>query len=360
MRIGFDDQIFNAQRVGGISRYFAEFDADPELTVDPSLLLRYTTNVHLLELRRTGVRRPLIPPLLDRSLTMSIVNRLRPVRPHVDLIHHTYYPSTSPRAATPAICTVHDMIPELAPQHFPQGNPHRFKARTVSACAAVICVSETTRRDLRTCYGDIDVPVHVVHHGVSDRYVAAAGNPIRPEVPYALFVGTRTTYKNFRVLLLAFADFLTNFDGPADLLCVGGGAFTSDEHTLMHDLAIEDRVIQRAVPDSELPAVYAAATAFVFPSRYEGFGLPILEAMAAGCPTLVADTPAMIETGGDAAAAFDPDDDAALSSLLLTAFSDPEWHTARSSVGMARASGFSWAESAAATARVYRSVMSPK
>src|SRR5680860_273187 len=189
------------------------------------------------------------------------------------------------------------MIPELYPELFPKGNPHLDKELFIRSADLIICISETTRRDLFRIYGGLGQPVVVIPHGVGERFRGEADR--LPSLPdrYVLFVGNRGAYKDFPVLARAFAR--TRRDRSEWLVVVGGGEFTASEAADLQTLGILERVRHVALADAELPGAYGHALCFVSPSRYEGFGLTTLEAMASGCPTLLASTPAHREVGGD-------------------------------------------------------------
>jgi glycosyltransferase involved in cell wall biosynthesis len=220
----------------------------------------------------------------------------------------------------------------------------------------VICVSETTRRDMERCYGMLEKPVAVIHLGVAPEFSAAAGGVSLLPWPYVLFVGQRQGYKNAQVLLRAWPAVVRSFP-ELRLVMVGGGRFLRAELGLVADLGVQDSVIRRAATDAEIPRLYAGAQAFVFTSRYEGFGLPVLEAFAAGTPAVLADTDCLREVGGEAGSYFDPDDPAELATLLIKLMTDEDARTSIVDAGRSRAAEFSWRRTAQETAQFYRRVI---
>ena len=167
---------------------------------------------------------------------------------------------------------------------------------------AILAISEATKRDLVEFYGLDPARVTVTHLG--NRLAPTPGAPPPASLPprYVLFVGTRNSYKNFALVLEAIRGL------DVRLACVGGGPFDSDEQTLIARLGAHRARRPGQRDRRRLAACYAHALAFVFPSRYEGFGIPILEAFACGCPALVARASCFPEIAGDAARYFDPDD----------------------------------------------------
>jgi glycosyltransferase involved in cell wall biosynthesis len=359
MRVRYDDRIFTMQRRGGISRYFVElireFRDDPALGVTPQIDWRWTTNAHAIE---AGLGTPLRIPGGSRGRIVRVANRLAELGSRgPDLRHDTYYGPVirAGREAPPLVVTIYDMTPELLPEHFGGSNPHANKRAYVDQAALVLCISESTRRDLLRLYGSIAAPTVVTHLAVSPRFAPGAVRPAWAPPRYVLFLGVRSGYKDFPVALEAFAAVASNHPATS-LVAVGGGPFTTDETATIGRWGLDGRVVQRDATDDELPGVFGAATAFVFPSRYEGFGLPTLEAMACGTPTVLADSSSNPEVGGTAALYFPPGDQAALAVQLERLLTDAAFAAERSAAGLAQAGRFSWRRTAEATADAYRLV----
>ena len=251
------------------------------------------------------------------------------------------------------VVTVYDMTPELFPDLFPKGNPHLRKREYVQRATLVLCISESTRRDLLRVYGSVESPTIVTHLGVSHRFAPRALRPLWCPDKYVLFLGNRGGYKDFRVAIEAFAELAPKHRGTA-LVAVGGGMFTADEEALISRWGLRGQVVQHAASDEELPGMFGGASAFVFPSRYEGFGLPTLEAMACGTPTVLADSSSHPEVGGDAALYFPPGDGSALAAHLSRLLSDDAFRRDLSERGIAHAGRFTWRRTATATADAYR------
>ena len=358
VRVRYDDQIFTAQRRGGISRYFVElireFTESPELGVQPQLGWRWIRNAHALE---AGLGRPLWELGGSRApTTFRWANRMiNHRRPDADITHHTYYGAgyLSGSARPPMAVTVYDMTPELFPDLFPKGNPHSHKREYVRRAALVLCISESTRRDLLRVYGSVEAPAVVTHLGVSHRFARGALRPLWCPDRYVLFLGNRGGYKDFRVAIESFAELAPKQRDTA-LVAVGGGAFSADEEALISRWGLRDQVVQRNASDEELPGVFGGTRAFVFPSRYEGFGLPTLEAMACGAPVVLANSSSHPEVGGDAALYFPPGDTSALAAQLNRLLSDDSLGLDLSEKGLSRAAQFTWRRTAVATSDAYR------
>jgi glycosyltransferase involved in cell wall biosynthesis len=357
IRVRFDDQIVMHQPRGGVSRYFVElvreFRDDPGLGVSVDVDWRSSRNVHAVAV---GLGRP---ASTARRLASAVTRRLPVVRrPHVDVYHPTYYyPARLPtEPGPPMVVTVVDMIPELMPELFVKGNPHLAKHDYVRHASAIVCISDSTRRDLLRIYGPLDARVEVIPLGVSPNF--RPGQTHHGPLPddYIVYVGSRAPYKDFGVAAEALAAIRST--RPAlSLVVVGGGRFTKAEQANLERLSIEGLVHRVEATDAELPALFGGARAFVFPSRYEGFGLPTLEAMACGTPAVLANSSSHPEAGGDAALYFEPGDAAALAAQVLRLVDDADLRAALVAKGLERAAGFTWQRTAARTRDVYAKVI---
>jgi glycosyltransferase involved in cell wall biosynthesis len=344
------------QPKGGVSRYFVElvreFRDDPALGVSVDVDWRSSRNVHAVA---AGLGRSASRPtrLLNR-----VASRLPSAPRRTDIYHPTYYyPAFLPVApGPPMVVTVVDMIPELLPELWPKGNPHLAKQDFVTRASAVICISESTRQDLLRIYGPLEAVIEVVPLGVSGNF--RPGQTYAGPLPedYVLFLGSRAPYKDFSIAVEAFAGIHADHPGLR-LVVVGGGPFTKAEQANLQRLSIESFVHRLDATDAELPALFGSARAFVFPSRYEGFGLPTLEAMACGTPVALADSSSHPEAGGDAALYFEPGDASALVAQLERLLADTDLRAALVERGLARAAEFTWHRTAAGTRDVYAKVV---
>jgi glycosyltransferase involved in cell wall biosynthesis len=356
MRVRYDDEVFRKQRRGGISRYFAELmvalRADESLGVTAECGPRWTGNRHLVD---AGLARPL-PQLFAREpVEAALTAGVSLLRAAPDVWHRTFYGSSRRRTDVPTVVTVHDMTPELLGADAVRSDAHVGKRAAVAAADHVICVSAVTRADLLRLWPELDpAKVSVVPLGVGGVFSPASDASGFDRV--VVHVGPRAGYKNWGLLVRAVAD-IPRDDRPR-LLCVGGGHLTAAERQLAHGAGLEAADIgQVDADDAGLVALYRRALAVVVPSTHEGFGLPALEAMASGCPVVLANAGALPEVGGAAALYAEPDDDAAVASHLQRLGSDLAWRATVVAAQRARAAEFSWARTAQATAAVYRSLV---
>ena len=276
----------------------------------------------------------------------------------MDIFHETYYTrmNSCPRSAK-RIITVFDMTHEK----FPEMQPGRDKTRKAKALAVeradhVICISENTRRDLISL---LDVPeekTSVIYLGYSLN-VERVTQPVLEEKPYLLFVGQRGGYKNFLRLLRVYADSAVLRD-QCSLVCFGGGGFSANEQELMKSLGLPaNSVLHISGGDEVLAGLYCDAAAFIYPSLYEGFGIPPLEAMSFSCPVVCSNSSSLPEVVGDAAELFDPENEgemmAAIESVVLSA----ERSQLLVDRGCNRIKQFSWEKCAQDTLDVYNHVL---
>lgn len=361
MRVALDEQIFAVQAYGGISRLFYEmasaFIRDPGLGVELERLDAPVVNEYLLADRdlaaRLGVRRASGP---YRALAHYIARRRRTAP--AEVVHNTFY---MPRGlgehpSSRRVVTVYDMIPELLPKTRRRLDFLTEKHKYVSRADHIICISESTRRDLLRVYPDIHAPVTIAYPGVGPAFRPdAAGTRVLPE-PYILHVGNRSSYKDGATLLRAFAHVAGEFPEHT-LYLVGGGPLTKTEREILAPAGLVGRVKQESLPDDEVPAAYARAAVTVFPSRYEGFGLPGVEAMASGSPLILADTSSLPEVGGTAARYFPPGDDRTLAHVLADVLQGQAVRQQMRQAGVEQARLFTWSGYASANVEAYRAVL---
>jgi len=170
---------------------------------------------------------------------------------------------------------------------------------------------------------------------------------------YILHVGERCRYKGFQTLLRAFAGLVSTFP-DLHLVCASAKSFDRSERDLIEKLRLADRCVSLAVDDAQLTFLYRNAALLVFPSLYEGFGLPVLEAFAAGCPVALSDTSSLPEVAGDAALYFDPTDVTSMGGTLIFLLSNNTLRQTLIHRGRERLKRFSWTTTAERTAAVYK------
>lgn len=253
------------------------------------------------------------------------------------------------RTHTAEIFTIFDMIPEKI--WLPERN-NRVNRRFVlekQACfaraAVILSISENTAFDFKAIYPNLAHKVVVTPLGVDTFFFEqSTAEILAPARPYFLYVGTRTSYKNFLTLLEAFGQSGLAKDFNLRVVSPGHAVFSVEETALIQKWKLEESVeLFISVSDAELRANYAGATAFVYPSKYEGFGLPILEAFASGTLVVTSNTSSMTEVGGEAAFYFDPLQPESLAATLKQVAGLPQLERRhRLAAGLARSRAFSW------------------
>jgi glycosyltransferase involved in cell wall biosynthesis len=371
LRVMFDPQIFCHQRFGGISRYVCNIALEMQRMagVTPQIIAPFHFNEYLDQLPRSlvrGRRVRWLEGLTALAYGLSVLPgkvAARDFKP--DVLHNTYYFPVKPPSGARGILTVYDMIHEKYPKYF-AASPFitRIKAASVVAADHVICISESTRRDLLATYDIPEGRVSVTHLGFDPLASLLSGESssdfkvrvLGADAPYLLYVGSRVSYKNFRGLLDAYAasaSLRANFY----FLCFGGGDFTSAERAAISKAGVEGRVRFLGGSDAVLAACYAHASLFVCPSFYEGFGIPVLEAMSLDCPVACSNSSSLPEVVGDAAKLFDPADRDAIRSALESVLGSPAAATGLKERGRIRTQLFSWRSCAENTLDIYRRVL---
>jgi glycosyltransferase involved in cell wall biosynthesis len=256
----------------------------------------------------------------------------------------------------PRVASLFDMTPEMTSRRFGFWNPHLQKRKFLMQADATISISNSSTEDMVSIFGERSF-VPTAYLGVSSSFRPKIDEPSTQQDPYFLFVGARGGYKKWMLSALAFAEISDEYPRLSYIL-VCGGPLSSLEKRMLKRARILNRVVQRSVPDSELPNYYSNAEALIYPSRYEGFGLPLVEAMASGIPVLASDTRINREIC-DTSAWFFPDEHrASLVDLMKEALEGklPQQEY-RIATGLQRAKKFTWYSCAENTAQVYRSLV---
>jgi glycosyltransferase involved in cell wall biosynthesis len=275
-----------------------------------------------------------------------------------------------PAQDMPTVLTVHDLIFERLPGHHKPLNRwylHRTMPLFCRRATHIIAVSEHTRRDLIEVYGITPEKITVIPEAADARFGPVTEEALDlarvsyglPE-RYLLCVGTIEPRKNLERLLAAWEPLYLAREAPP-LVIVGRrgwlneGFFAALERSPARDGVIFPGWMQ----DGDLPAVYAAAQLFIFPSIYEGFGLPVLEAMACGAPVVCSNATSIPEVAGDAALLFDPFEPDAIRETMRTALADDALRESLRQRGYRRAAKFSWERAADETLALYRGLTGP-
>lgn len=362
-RILYDHQIFQAQTYGGISRYFVELICGMagKRDVEPSVFMGFFVNQYGLEKSKDkfkyfwGLPRP---RFRDSHLIFNRLNRLALpvffgiVRPTI--YHQTYYAKGNPLFQGRRVVTVYDMIHELFPQDFASiDDTSQRKRAAVTSATKIIAISHSTKSDLVKIFGVNPEKIQVIYLANSLHAPASDRRPL--DNAYFLFVGRREGYKNFVTALQALNQYLEQAPATTQLVAFGGGDFTAGETAEIAALGLTGKVIYREGPDTVMATYYRHAAALIYPSLYEGFGIPPLEAMANHCPVITTHLSSIPEVVGEAALYFAPKNPAALAEAMKEVLR-PETRSALIRQGLIQEKKFTWDRCIEETYQLYKSL----
>lgn len=365
MKLVYDYQIFSSQKYGGISRYFYETAtriAKYEQFKVAILALIYSNEYlrhcdadlvigkHVYHVPKTRI----IKRLVNTEISRLWMQKNKP-----DIVHETYYSyrRMSPKK-TKTVITVYDMIHEKFGHHFSKLDiTSILKAKSLKRADHIICISENTRKDLLETFHINPRKVSVIHLGYMQKQNEyQLTTPVVKE-PYILYVGNRNAWKNFQGFLKAFS-ISQRLNSNFKVVCFGGGDLSRKEleASRKHNVN-EQNVIQISGNDETLANLYTHASALVYPSLYEGFGLPLLEAMSFQCPVICSNTSSIPEIVGEAAESFEPHDPESIAHAIETVvFSQSRAATLREQ-GTKKVKKFSWDKCIEKTLQVYENLL---
>jgi len=364
MKVLFDHQIFSLQRYGGISRYHYELLKHlPEKGVEAEVSLCLSNNYYLRQ-KDVSSHHQFFPNFnlrirnnyIKKSNRIYTENKLR--MQEFDVFHPTYYDDyfleKSLLGKKPFVLTIHDMTTE---KFMPNDPILSLKRKMINRASKIIAISHRTKEDILEFMNVSPDKVEVVYHGNNLDL-----QKITPKMPkrfifgkYILYVGGRSGYKNFNNLIKAFLLLIDKY--PYLRLVCTGSHFSSEEKKMLAELNLQNKVISFLVTDEELAWLYQNAEVFVFPSLYEGFGFPILEAFSMGCPIVISDASCFPEIAGDSAVYFDPLEIESIHSAIekvICSFSVREELVQK---GYEKLKSYSWERTASETVSVYESII---
>ncbi|RLT35969.1 MAG: glycosyltransferase family 1 protein [Chloroflexi bacterium] len=370
MRIAINAQLLNREesyRGAGVSNYsqnlLTALGAEPGGHRFTAFVNDPTFDAANITLRRSGhfLAKPLARILWEQTALPLALKQM-----DADLVHGLV--NVLPLATKlPGVVTVHDLSFVRMPEKLPPAKRFyltRLCAASVAAARRVIAVSRQTADDLIGCFGVEARKIEVVYNGVAphfrpglaeeaEAFRRSAGLPER----FLLYLGTLEPRKNLARLVDGYARWREIDPAARDvaLVLAGGKGWYYDEIFQ----PVRERGLEAAVhfpgfiPSADLPYWYRAAAAFVYPSLFEGFGLPVAEAMACGTPVLCSDAASLLEVAGDAALIFPAEDTDGLVAALRTLFADDNLRQALAQRGLERSRRFTWERTARETVQVY-------
>jgi glycosyltransferase involved in cell wall biosynthesis len=358
MKIVFDNIVFSLQRSGGISVVWYEILKRmlDNKKFDLSFL-EYngaTENIFRKKLEINSTPIDTFPVSINRYLNPRLSSINEPF-----IFHSSYYRTSSdPNAIN--VTTVHDFIYEKFRSGIRKQIHCSQKRRAIEKSDYIICVSENTKNDLLLMYPKINRGrVFVVHNGCSDNY--------RPESvhsemysrfnkdQYLIYVGVRDEYKRFDLALETAKDL------NLGLVIVGGGMLTTEEEKMVRSILPENQYqVFQNISDNELNSLYSNALCLIYPSIYEGFGIPIIEAQKAGCPVVAYNGGAMKEIIGDTPLLFDEFNALEISNLIKAHLFDSDNRDYVVKQGLANSSKYTWGQTFEETINIYNLISCSK
>jgi glycosyltransferase involved in cell wall biosynthesis len=368
MRVAFDYQAFSLQNYGGISRYFTCLaNGLIGLQQQVKVFAPLHRNRYLADLpigSVDGRECKDFPPKTLRffSAYNHVISRKKIADWYPDVVHETYYSRyrSAPNKCQTVI-TVYDMIHELFHNEFSaRDRTSELKKIAVERADHVICISENTKQDLIRLFDTMPSKISVVHLGFDEFDTQSIPSVLGAKVkPFLLYVGGRSGYKNFFRFLQAVASskkLLKDFK----VVAFGGGCFSATEGKMISELGFSINQVEQVTGDDYLLGeYYRTATALVYPSLYEGFGIPPLEAMAHNCPVISSNTSSLPEVIGDAAEFFNPLIVEEMAHAIKTVVYSDRRIKELQRKGVSRLSRYSWGKCSRETLEVYQSLPGP-
>jgi mannosyltransferase len=348
MHLYFDNIIFSLQRAGGISVYWYEL---------LRRMVRDEVSLHAIEGRN-------VDEMSDQALPSQLARYLPPfvALPSGCIFHSSYYRLPWGRDCT-TIETAYDFTYERFGVGFAPLVHSNQKRIALQKASGVICISESTKRDLlKFVPGVSEDSIRVIYLGYADEFHPIQRNENQDSIvhaglhnlPFLVYVGDRSTYKNFKLAVHA-----VNQAKGYGLVIVGGGKLSQSDQSML-DEQLRGRYLHLdRLPNEELNRLYNNAHALIYPSSYEGFGIPLIEAMAAGCPVIATNTSSIPEAAGDAGLLVDEVSAEAFASKIL----ELENSSLREAVvqrGFKNAKRFSWERCYQETISFYREMTQKK
>lgn len=356
--------MFSYQKFGGITKYFMELmkNIGPQ-NHQVKLGLLFSENHYLQENRILFKKGNLLPGKEFRGKAtmkkhLANINQLYSryciSNGDFDLFHPTFYNDYYlGKLKKPFVLTVHDLIEFRYKDTFFKDSINRLPMeKVIKKADRIISISENTKKDLLETFNLNPDKIDVIHHGYNRNSRTKGPNKFGK---YILYVGDRGSYKNFTLFIQAVAGLLRK-EKDVKVVCVGR-SFHQEEMDLFVQLKVEAQLVAMNVDEDTLNNLYAHALTFVYPSLYEGFGMPILEAYSNNCPICISNTSCFPEVAGVAASYFEPTDPGSILDAIEKVIYDGEFARRLRAAGKDRLASFSWEKTAEMTLASYEKTL---
>lgn len=357
--IFYGPEIWSLQHAGGISRYFSELI--PRTNIGNNKVYSFSTPNQNVFIERIPQDLRVQVSKFNSSNLLDFINVKKLQSGYKPIYHSTFYGKVDyshlKMNGFKIITTVYDLISEKFPNKNKTLIPRvNLKRKAIIHADHIICISNSTKSDLEDIYKVHSDKISVIHLGVTinPKYNRIRDNNLENE-KFLLFVGKRHGYKNFLTLLTAFGK-SKYLQKSFKLVLFGGEKLSNEEKDLIDKYNLSNRIYIPNIDDETLENLYFNASALIYPSLYEGFGLPIIEAMSFGCPVFASNTSSILEIGGDAVFYFNPYNLEDIIYVLENTLIRPELLASKSQIGYSRAMQFSWENMAFQTLKVYNDV----
>ena len=363
MKVILDYSIFFHQKYGGISRYFLNLHNQYlKKDIDAKIIAPIHSNIFLKNSKYNNFNGCYIKdyPKYTRKILKTYNHFFSKFFSKLfkpDIIHKTfYYKNFDNNHKIKKILTVYDLAHEIYYKEYNNSEINKPKKNALKNVDYIICPSNKTKSDLINYYQVPEDKIKVIYMGIHKFEDIKNKNLSIKSDPFILYVGDRKRYKNFHTLLKAFS-ISSKVQKDFKLICFGGGKFNDDEKKKIIDFKIEkNKIIQIDGDDEKLFHLYKNAKVFVFPSKYEGLGLPHLEAMSIGCPVISSNHEAILEAVGDAAELFNPNSAEELCFKMEETLYSSEKIKNLINKGFDRSKEFSWKKCSNETLEVYKKI----
>jgi glycosyltransferase involved in cell wall biosynthesis len=382
MKILYDHQTFTIQNFGGISRYFTQIISNLPDSIDTHISIKYSNNEYLIHLNKVNPLEKLTDPFerfafgIKFSGKKRLFNFMEKKFPNkyqscdsknkeisiaclkkqdFDIFHPTYYDDYFLKYIEnkPFVLTIHDMIQELYPELLNDIPTIIQKKQLAKKATHIIAVSENTKKDIIDILNIPEEKISVIYHANS---LTKGKSSIDLPQNYFLYVGARNGYKNFLFFVLSIEPILKK-QKDIYVLCTGR-PFNITEMRFLNELDMTDNFISVFAKEDEMFDLYNNAIALVFPSCYEGFGIPVLEAFEASCPVILSNTSCFPEIAQDCALYFPPKNIKQFRQCLEKIIDDASLRISLINKGKMRLKDFSWQDTANKTLNIYKRVLS--